>query len=554
MNFLNYTDQQIEDLVNNVYNGSISRDVLPFGLYETIRKRLNNGVFEGFGGTYANYSEDTEEGLVMAGFEKNIAVFSGAKTFQQINDMSNFLFDEKGDKLPFGEFKKHADEIFDQYNNNWLRTEYNTAISQASSGSRWVNIKEQAEIFPLIRFVTVGDGRVRPEHKAFDGIVKPVNDPFWKHNFPPLNFNCRCVDEQLEEGEAEITDTSALDLPEIPPLFQMNAGEDKIIFDESVHPYFKVDQRYKVALKNNFDLPFVPEVKPKGVKPTPAPAKIKTTKPAPPKQVEFTAEMAADKIKNLPEIKQAAEIDLQVVAQRVTVRALAKELEVLNWQKQPELWSAKVKEYNAAAKEVNTMVAKKATILKKAQGTIIDVLKVDNPLDLTFNSLAGSLEKRPRIIEGLNQINKIVSKKWQTGETTVNVLVKNRVRANYVDKASRVTLSPSDGVETMVHEVGHFLEHKNPELHRRIMKFYDQRTANDVVEQLSKVTGNRGYGYSEVTKKDGFVDPYIGKYYNRQGSSEILTMWFTEVLTNPTRLFDKDFDYFKFIFNLIREK
>ena len=272
-NFLDYTDEQVEAIINNTYNGVISREALPVDLYEDIKRRLNKAVFEGFGGTFAEFSEDTTEGLIMAGFEKNIAVFSGAKTFQQVNDMSNFLFNSGGDKIPFGEFKKYANEILETYNKNWLKTEFNTALSQAASGRRWDTIKKQAEIFPLIKYITAGDGRVRAKHVPFDGIVKPINDPFWKEHFPPLDWNCRCIDEQIEEGDEEITDLEGRDIPIVPDLFKMNAGEDKIIFDESVHPYFNVDKRYKVALKNNFGLPFKPEVKPKGVKPV-APKKI----------------------------------------------------------------------------------------------------------------------------------------------------------------------------------------------------------------------------------------------------------------------------------------
>ena len=165
-----------------------------------------------------------------------------------------------------------------------------------------------------------------------------------------------------------------------------------------------------------------------------------------------------------------------------------------------------------------------------------------------------TLEKRPKIVEGLKNFRGFISKKWQPSKTSVDVYVKAKVRASYSKAYNRVTLSPSDGVETMVHELGHFLEHDRPELHAKIMEFYNRRTASDTIESLSKVTGNKGYAAYEVTKKDDFIDAYIGKFYNRQGSSEILTMWFTEVLTNPTRLIDKDFDYFKFIFNLLREK
>jgi hypothetical protein len=259
-NFLGYTDEQIEALINAVYSGVVTRNNLPVNLYEEIKRRLNEAIFEGFGGSYSDFSINTNEGLIMSGFERNIAVFSGAKTFQQINDMSNFLF-AGAEKLPFSEFKKYANDIFDTYNENWLRTEYNTAISQASSGASWAEYEANAETFPLIKFLTVGDGRVRDSHKDFDEIVRPIGDPFWNENFPPLDWNCRCITEQLEEGEEPITDISNKTLPELPALFKMNAGKDKVIFDESVHPYFKVEKRYKVALKNNFGLPFESEVK-----------------------------------------------------------------------------------------------------------------------------------------------------------------------------------------------------------------------------------------------------------------------------------------------------
>lgn len=293
-NFLNYSDKEIEDLVNDVYNGVTSREVLPVGLYRDIQRRLNKAVLDGFGGgAFSDFSEDTAEGLIMSGFEKNIAVFSGAKTFQQVNDMSNFLFAGK-DKIPFGEFKKHADEIFDTYNGNWLKTEYNTAISQASSARQWHDIKTQADVFPLIKFITVGDERVRSSHKPFDEIVLPVSDPFWNKYLPPLDFNCRCTTEQLEDGEEPVTDMKGREMPEIHDLFKMNAGEDKIIFDESVHSYFKVDQRYKVALGQNFGLPFVPQVK-----------KIRAPRVPKVKPVPVVPEVVPEfkKIKNVKEFK-----------------------------------------------------------------------------------------------------------------------------------------------------------------------------------------------------------------------------------------------------------
>ncbi len=148
-----------------------------------------------------------------------------------------------------------------EYNDNWLTTEYNTAVNQAFSGREWVNIKANAEALPLLKYVTVGDGLVRASHRELDGIIRPVNDPFWREYYPPNDWNCRCTVEQLEEGEEPVTELQNRKLTDIPPLFQMNTGEDKVIFDETAHPYFKVSEKYKVQLGNNFDLPFNPQVK-----------------------------------------------------------------------------------------------------------------------------------------------------------------------------------------------------------------------------------------------------------------------------------------------------
>jgi SPP1 gp7 family putative phage head morphogenesis protein len=296
LNGLDYTDAEIEKIVNDIYGGSISREVLPVGLYNDIRARLNKAVFEGFGGTYSDFNTSTEEGLIMAGFEKNIAVFSGAKTFQQVNDMSNFLY-SNGQKIPFGEFKKYANEILETYNKNWLNTEYNTALSQAISGRKWSEAVGQKDIFPLLKYLTIGDERVRRSHKDLDEVVFEVGDKFWNNYFPPNDWNCRCTTEQLEEGEETTTDPTRT-FEDNPDLFKMNAGKDKIIFREDVHPYLKVDKRYEVALGRNFDLPFVPQVKP-------APAvkrKPRAPKVSPVPEVAPTIEKFV-KISNVKEFK-----------------------------------------------------------------------------------------------------------------------------------------------------------------------------------------------------------------------------------------------------------
>jgi SPP1 gp7 family putative phage head morphogenesis protein len=235
------SDRLLEKVVNGVYKGKVTPENLPPELYNTILDRLTDSILDGFG----PIAGDDDAGLMLDYF-RNINVFSAAKTHQQIKDMSSFLVGPDGNKLPFAQFKEQADAIFGEYNENWLKTEQNTAFGLAQAGRKWKDIERDAEALPLLRFETSGDDRVRNHHKSLDGIVKPVGDPFWDKYFPPLDWNCRCITIQLEEDEEPETDLDDLDdLEEPSPLFAHNPAKSRYIFDEDAHPYFKVEDRYK---------------------------------------------------------------------------------------------------------------------------------------------------------------------------------------------------------------------------------------------------------------------------------------------------------------------
>lgn len=232
-NFLGWTDEQIEDLINRVYGGVVTVDALPVDLYEAILERMELAILEGFGAGEVSAKADK----VFDDFADNVKAFSFAKTFQQINDMGNFILDANGDQLLFSEFKKMASQIFEIYNGTWLETEFNTAKSIAESARQWVQIQEDKETLPYLKYSTVGDERVRVSHKKLDGIIKPVDDAFWSEHYPPNDFNCRCIVEQVEEGE--VTDTSEMDLKgEIAPLFKNNPAVTGEVFSTKDHPYF----------------------------------------------------------------------------------------------------------------------------------------------------------------------------------------------------------------------------------------------------------------------------------------------------------------------------
>jgi SPP1 gp7 family putative phage head morphogenesis protein len=323
-NFLAWDEKKLERYFNALYDGDFNNKRLPPELYEAILDKLTQGIAEGFG----DFEPGSQKAKVFTGLVDNVAVFSAAKTYQQINDMQNFLFDSKGFKRPFKEFKEAATEIFDTYNDNWLKTEYNTAIGQSRSASNWADYERDKEALPMLKYSTVGDGRVRDEHRDLDGIIKPVGDPFWNTNAPLNGFGCRCILIQLEEGEETDLDKLEKELgrPIDKPnkLFRYNPGKEGLIFDEGVHPYFKVDKRYKigkkgggVAVKQPPRKPPVTKIKqpPKVVPTSVAPAVFATKKAA--KDFLFKSIETNSKLK-VKGVTIASELSVEDITKRVS--------------------------------------------------------------------------------------------------------------------------------------------------------------------------------------------------------------------------------------------
>lgn len=79
---------------------------------------------------------------------------------------------------------------------------------------------ENPELVPWLKYQAIGDDRTRPNHLANDGVTRPVNDPFWDSNTPPLGYNCRCflLNVTAEETDRErLTPPKKLENPDLLP-------------------------------------------------------------------------------------------------------------------------------------------------------------------------------------------------------------------------------------------------------------------------------------------------------------------------------------------------
>ena len=135
-----------------------------------------------------------------------------------------------GDQMKsYADFKIDVDKINSSYNRNYLQTEYNTARSAAEHARKWQEYQVDKKLFPNLKYMTVGDARVRPEHEKLNGVIKPLEDPFWDDYYPPNGWNCRCYTVQSAE---DITTGIAKD-ETVKKEFIGNVGKSNIIFSKN---------------------------------------------------------------------------------------------------------------------------------------------------------------------------------------------------------------------------------------------------------------------------------------------------------------------------------
>ena len=231
---MKFTEEQIEEYLSGVYSGKYNpSDDLPVGLYKAISAHLIGGLNKGLtevdlGGVNEALKQELRE---------SIYLFSGAKTYQQVREMSGFI----ADTSTFAEFKGKAMEVYDQYNKNWLRSEYNTAYGQGTIANQWGKILGDKNLFPLLRYSAVMDANTSEECMGFNGITLPVDDSFWASYSPLNHFNCRCVLEQIDKysddkqsTDGERSEAMKIGSEGVDDTFKMNPYFDKKVFSDEI--------------------------------------------------------------------------------------------------------------------------------------------------------------------------------------------------------------------------------------------------------------------------------------------------------------------------------
>lgn len=168
-------DSKVQKLIE-AHADVLNRNIQRVEMSETMRKRL----------TRSNY------------------IFSGLKTFHELNEAFPSLLDSNGNRKTFEAFLNDVRKIDNTYNSNYLRAEYNFVQSSAEMAAKWEQFSEDGDRYNL-QYRTANDGKVRPEHAALNGVTLPPSDPFWEEYYPPNGWNCRCTVVQVRKSKYPAT-------------------------------------------------------------------------------------------------------------------------------------------------------------------------------------------------------------------------------------------------------------------------------------------------------------------------------------------------------------
>lgn len=124
--------------------------------------------------------------------EKRALAFtvSGLARLDQAQAVADALAKFQAEGGTFEDFRKWALQQDWSLPRHRLETVYRNAVQTAYMAGHWRRFDEAKDDLPYLMYDAINDSRVRPSHLAMDGVIRPVDDPFWRTHTPPLGHRC----------------------------------------------------------------------------------------------------------------------------------------------------------------------------------------------------------------------------------------------------------------------------------------------------------------------------------------------------------------------------
>lgn len=84
-----------------------------------------------------------------------------------------------------------------------LKVIYDTNLRTAHSEGQWMRIQAAKEALPFLMYDHTPSAHERRAHAAWDGLVLPVDDPWWQSHYPVKAWGCKCRVIQMGQRQLD---------------------------------------------------------------------------------------------------------------------------------------------------------------------------------------------------------------------------------------------------------------------------------------------------------------------------------------------------------------
>jgi len=161
---------------------------------------------------------------------------AGATKADLLTDFHTAVNDAIKNGTTITEFRKQFDKTVAKHGwsykgkRGWrTRVIYDTNLRTAHAAGKWQQFQRLKDRRPFLQYYTVGDERVRPEHRQWHLITLHIDDEWWITHYPPNDFGCRCGARQLSlrQVRKEKIDISG-QAPALDPTERINIASGEI--------------------------------------------------------------------------------------------------------------------------------------------------------------------------------------------------------------------------------------------------------------------------------------------------------------------------------------
>ena len=84
-----------------------------------------------------------------------------------------------------------------------IKTIFDVNLRMSYAAGKWAQAERTKGTHPFTEYSAIMDDHTRPEHKAWNGTVVHLDDPWLDTHTPPCGWNCRCTLRQLSQADLD---------------------------------------------------------------------------------------------------------------------------------------------------------------------------------------------------------------------------------------------------------------------------------------------------------------------------------------------------------------